>query len=93
MVPYLLQRHQGQSDEENLYKACLAQKLPNIKPDDYMKCSHNIYGARAEVLMRNFLKTAEDLLDDLHWKVQKKILLCEQLLFSIGAFWEVHKYI
>jgi len=35
VVPYQLLRHQGHSDEENLYKNCLADKLPNIKPSDY----------------------------------------------------------
>lgn len=30
VVPYQLLRHQGHNDEENLYKNCLAEKLPNI---------------------------------------------------------------
>ena len=66
IVPFKLLRHQGHNDEENLYKECLAKRFPNLKPDDYVDCTNDVYGARAKILMTQFINTAENLLDDLH---------------------------
>ena len=36
LVPYHMVKHQAQDSEENLYRQCLADRMPNIKQTDYV---------------------------------------------------------
>ena len=65
-TPYNVMKHQARDSEENLYKRCLASKLPNIKQEDYAECSKNIYNQRVEILLGHFSKVSQDLLVNLN---------------------------
>ncbi len=43
MVPFHMIKHQAHDSEENLYRQCLADRLPNISQTDYVQCTNNIY--------------------------------------------------
>ena len=66
MVPYHIVKHQALSSEENLFKQCLADKMPAIKQTDYAECTNNVYSQRVELLMTHFANSAEGLLSDIH---------------------------
>ena len=68
MVPYHIVKHQAHSSEENLYKKCLANKFPNIKHEDYLICTKDVYAQRVEMMMNYYANTAEKLLADIHWR-------------------------
>ena len=61
-------KHQAHDSEENLYRQCLADKLPNIQQADYVTCTNNIYSQRVELLMTHYANSAEKILADIHWK-------------------------
>ena len=65
-VPYKMMLHQAQDSEENLYRQCLASKLPNIKHEDYTTCTKDIYAQRVEILSHHFANTAEQFLGKIH---------------------------
>jgi hypothetical protein len=66
MVPYKMMAHQAADSEENLYRACLADKYPNIQQSDYTECTKNIYAQRCEMLMGHFVNEAENVLAKIH---------------------------
>ena len=66
MVPYHIVKHQAHSGEENLYKKCLADKFPNIKQEDYLTCTKDVYSQRVEMMMNYYANTAEKLLNSIH---------------------------
>ena len=66
MVPYHILKHAAQEDEETDYKLCLADKLPNIKREDYVACTNNIYSTRATLLMTHLHKSAQNILERIH---------------------------
>ena len=68
MVPYHIVKHQAHSSEENLYKKCLADKFPNIKQEDYINCTKDVYSQRVEMMMNYYAHSAEKLLADIHWR-------------------------
>ena len=39
IVPYRFNTHASRDQEENLYRKCLADKFPNVTPDDYVDCT------------------------------------------------------
>jgi hypothetical protein len=43
MVPYHMMKHQARDAEENLYKQCLAEKIPNLKQEHYVECTKDVY--------------------------------------------------
>jgi len=43
LVPYKIIAHQAASEEENLFKKCLASKFPNLQPETYAECTKDIY--------------------------------------------------
>jgi hypothetical protein len=65
-VPYKILKHQAQEDEENLYKQCLADKFPNVKQEDYLTCTKNVYSQRVELMMTHFADTSEAILSTIH---------------------------
>ena len=66
MVPFHMIKHQAHDSEENLYRQCLADKLPNIQQADYVSCTNNIYSQRVELLMTHYANSAEKILADIH---------------------------
>ena len=66
MVPYHMIKHQAQDSEENLYRQCLADRMPNISQNDYAQCTNNIYAQRVELLMSHYANTAEKILGTIH---------------------------
>ena len=58
MAPYHLIKHQAHDSEENLYRQCLANRMPNIKQEDYVNCTNNIYSQRVELLMNHFANSS-----------------------------------
>ena len=66
MVPYHMIKHQATDSEENLYKKCLADRMPQITAKDYSECTNNIYATRVELLMNHFADASEKILADIH---------------------------
>ena len=66
MVPYHMIKHQATDSEENLYKQCLAKRMPNISQKDYSECTNNIYAQRVELLMNHFADASEKILGSIH---------------------------
>ena len=58
--------HQATDNEESLYRQCLADKLPNITQEDYARCTNVSYSHRAEILLKHFGDTAEEILHTIH---------------------------
>jgi hypothetical protein len=58
--------HAARSEEDNLYKKCLADKLPNIQPEDYMTCTQKLYKDRLQILSSYMGDISENLLSELH---------------------------
>jgi len=50
VVPYKYVNHMAKDAEEREYKKCLASKMPNIKHDDYLTCTQNVYHSRVSAL-------------------------------------------
>ena len=46
IVPYRYYNHQSRSEEDNAYRKCIGEKMPNVTQSDFIKCSYNIYGDR-----------------------------------------------
>ena len=66
LVPYHMIKHQAHDSEENLYRQCLAEKMPNITQSDYVTCTNNIYSQRVEMLMNHFANSSEGILRSIH---------------------------
>ena len=66
MVPYHMIKHQAHDSEENLYKQCLADKMPNITQKDYVSCTNNVYAQRVELLMSHFASSSQGILNVIH---------------------------
>ena len=66
MVPYHMVKHQAQDSEENLYRQCLADKMPNIQQSDYIQCTNNVYAQRVEMLMSHFANSSQGILNTIH---------------------------
>ena len=66
MVPFHMIKHQAHDSEENLYRQCLADKMPNITQADYVSCTNNIYSQRVELLMSHFANSSEKVLANIH---------------------------
>mmetsp|Transcript_21614 Transcript_21614/g.26553 ORF Transcript_21614/g.26553 Transcript_21614/m.26553 type:complete len:99 (+) Transcript_21614:79-375(+) len=66
LVPYHMIKHQAQDSEENLYRQCLAGRLPNITQKDYVACTNNIYSQRVELMMAHYANSAEKILSTIH---------------------------
>ena len=66
IVPYRYNNHAAKENEENLYRMCLAQRLPNLQHKDYIECTQNLYKDRIEVLYKYMASVAEGVLQDLH---------------------------
>ena len=66
IVPYKIVQHQATDAEENLYRKCLADKLPQITQADYVTCTKNVYAQRVELMMGHFANSAESLLTSIH---------------------------
>ena len=66
MVPYHMIKHQAHDSEENLYRKCLATRMPNIAQKDFVECTNNIYSQRVEMLMTHFANSSEAILKDIH---------------------------
>lgn len=62
--------HMAREDEENLYRQCLADKLPNITQRDYVTCTSSLYHERINVLQSYIADVSEGLLRELHWMIQ-----------------------
>jgi fatty-acyl-CoA synthase len=44
----------------------LADKLPNVKPDDFMDCTQKIYQDRVQILSQYIFNVSEQILSELH---------------------------
>ena len=66
IVPFRFTNHAARDDEDNSYRRCLATKFPNIKQEDYIDCTHQIYQDRVKVLGDYFSNVSEKILADLH---------------------------
>ena len=66
IAPYHLIKHQAHDSEENLYRQCLAAKMPNIKQEDYIQCTNNIYSQRVQLLMEHFASSSQKILERIH---------------------------
>ncbi len=66
MVPYRYNLHASRDQEENLYRKCLADKFPNVKPEDYMNCTQSIYNDRVQILSQFMFNVSEQILSELH---------------------------
>ena len=59
-------KHQARDAEENLFKQCLAEKLPNIKKEHYIECTKDIYDQRVEMLLNHFGKVSTEMFTKLN---------------------------
>ena len=66
MVPYRYNLHASRDQEENLYRKCLADKFPNVKPEDFMNCTQSIYNDRVQILSQFMFNVSEQILSELH---------------------------
>ena len=66
LVPFRYNNHLARDDEDNLYRRCLASKLPNIKQEDYVTCTHEIYNDRVRVLSNYFDTVSVRVLNSIH---------------------------
>ena len=66
LAPYHLIKHQAHDSEEHLYRQCLANRMPNIKQEDYITCTNNIYAQRVELLMNHFANSSQGILEKIH---------------------------
>ena len=66
IVPYRFNLHASREQEENLYRKCLADKFPNVKPDDFMNCTQSIYNDRVQILSQYMFNVSEQILSELH---------------------------
>lgn len=56
----------GKDQEDNIYRKCLSDKFPDIKQEDYLECTNQIYKDRIKSLGYQFTNIAETILSDLH---------------------------
>merc|ERR1712178_298190 len=54
IVPYRHNNHMAREGEDEMYKACLGKKLPNITKNDFMLCSHTVFSDRVEMLTDHY---------------------------------------
>ena len=66
MVPFHMIKHQAHDSEENLYRQCLADRMPQLTQKDYVACTNNIYAQRVELLMTHFANSSEKILANIH---------------------------
>ena len=66
IVPFRYNSHASRDQEENLYRKCLADKFPNVKPDDFMECTQNLYHDRVQILTQHMFNVSEQILSELH---------------------------
>jgi len=66
IVPFKHQNHMARDEEENLYRKCLGSKLPNLKAEDYLTCSNQLYADRVQILSTYLGNLAESVLHEIH---------------------------
>ena len=66
LVPYKIMLHQSMDSEEHLYRQCLANKFPSVKPEDYVECSKGLHAQRVEMLSTHLADTCQNLLSQMH---------------------------
>ncbi len=69
IVPYRFNLHASRDQEENLYRKCLAEKFPNVKPDDFVDCTQKIYNDRVQIMANYMFTVSEQILSELHWTI------------------------
>lgn len=52
--------------EENLYRQCLADRFPNLKNEDYVECTNQIYNQRVEIMSTHLADTCQNVLMSIH---------------------------
>ena len=52
--------------EEEQYRRCIAEKLPEVTPEDYTACTHKLYKDRMHILSGFMGSMAEKILHELH---------------------------
>ena len=66
IVPYRFNNHAAKDEEDNVYRKCLSEKLPNIQHKDYIECTQRLYKNRVAILSTFMAETAESVLADIH---------------------------
>ena len=66
LAPFHLIKHQAHDAEENLYRQCLADRMPNLRQEDYVACTNNVYSQRVEMLMNHFANSSQGILERIH---------------------------
>ena len=52
--------------EEEQYRRCIAENLPEVTPEDYTACTHKLYKDRMHILSGFMGSMAEKILHELH---------------------------
>ena len=66
LAPFHLIKHQAHDAEENLYRQCLADRMPNLRQEAYVACTNNVYSQRVEMLMNHFANSSQGILERIH---------------------------